>query len=194
MHCQSARPDFGLDPRPLFGGLSTVVLLATTALYIAIAEIAKFDLLGLRLPGYPRIAHRMREAAILWIVMCTLYGFAMVATKRVYHRRVSALVPASVPIIVGVCLSLYELWRFIHMKANAVRHANDVLVDLLGSVVPCVSVILPVAMGSLAGYVLVLQCRLWRRFTAEDTRCRKCDYDLTGNVSGTCPECGSPIP
>lgn len=23
--------------------------------------------------------------------------------------------------------------------------------------------------------------------------CRKCDYDLTGNVSGVCPECGSPI-
>ena len=23
--------------------------------------------------------------------------------------------------------------------------------------------------------------------------CRKCDYDLTGNVSGVCPECGEPI-
>ena len=23
--------------------------------------------------------------------------------------------------------------------------------------------------------------------------CRKCSYDLTGNVSGVCPECGSPI-
>jgi hypothetical protein len=24
--------------------------------------------------------------------------------------------------------------------------------------------------------------------------CRKCDYDLTGNTSGRCPECGEPIP
>jgi hypothetical protein len=24
--------------------------------------------------------------------------------------------------------------------------------------------------------------------------CRRCDYDLTGNVSGVCPECGTPIP
>jgi len=24
--------------------------------------------------------------------------------------------------------------------------------------------------------------------------CRKCDYDLTGNVSDVCPECGTPIP
>ena len=23
--------------------------------------------------------------------------------------------------------------------------------------------------------------------------CKKCDYDLTGNVSGVCPECGTPI-
>ncbi len=24
--------------------------------------------------------------------------------------------------------------------------------------------------------------------------CRKCGYDLTGNVSGRCPECGEPLP
>ena len=23
--------------------------------------------------------------------------------------------------------------------------------------------------------------------------CRKCDYDLTGNESGVCPECGTPV-
>jgi hypothetical protein len=25
-------------------------------------------------------------------------------------------------------------------------------------------------------------------------RCRSCDYNLTGNVSGICPECGTPVP
>jgi hypothetical protein len=24
-------------------------------------------------------------------------------------------------------------------------------------------------------------------------RCRKCGYNLTGNVSGRCPECGTPV-
>jgi uncharacterized paraquat-inducible protein A len=24
-------------------------------------------------------------------------------------------------------------------------------------------------------------------------RCQRCDYDLTGNVSGVCPECGRPL-
>jgi len=27
-----------------------------------------------------------------------------------------------------------------------------------------------------------------------DQNCKKCNYDLTGNVSGICPECGTPIP
>ena len=31
-----------------------------------------------------------------------------------------------------------------------------------------------------------------RRREGDPTRCRACDYDLTGNVSGVCPECGTP--
>ena len=34
--------------------------------------------------------------------------------------------------------------------------------------------------------------RRWRR--RRKGLCRKCSYDLTGNESGVCPECGSPIP
>jgi rubrerythrin len=26
-----------------------------------------------------------------------------------------------------------------------------------------------------------------------DGQCRKCGYDLTGNVSGVCPECGEAV-
>ena len=42
---------------------------------------------------------------------------------------------------------------------------------------------------------------VWRRLRDRLTRqadgmphCPKCDYNLTGNVSGICPECGTPIP
>src|SRR5258706_7642474 len=42
------------------------------------------------------------------------------------------------------------------------------------------------------GFVLLL---LPRRVEAgKPNRCRECEYDLTGNASGRCPECGSPIP
>ena len=32
----------------------------------------------------------------------------------------------------------------------------------------------------------------WR--TREPWSCVKCEYNLTGNVSGVCPECGTPVP
>ena len=33
----------------------------------------------------------------------------------------------------------------------------------------------------------------WRDRRREPGHCQKCDYDLTGNESGVCPECGTPI-
>ncbi|MCO6438475.1 MAG: hypothetical protein J5J06_15400 [Phycisphaerae bacterium] len=33
-----------------------------------------------------------------------------------------------------------------------------------------------------------------RRRRIPPGHCRKCRYDLTGNTSGVCPECGTPIP
>jgi hypothetical protein len=58
---------------------------------------------------------------------------------------------------------------------------------------PVTAVVLPywlpfllVAGPSLLGW-LVSRAR-------DPTRCRECGYDLTGNVSGNCPECGTPRP
>ncbi|GJM24122.1 MAG: hypothetical protein DHS20C16_05370 [Phycisphaerae bacterium] len=34
---------------------------------------------------------------------------------------------------------------------------------------------------------------LWRTSRILPGKCWNCRYDLTGNVSGTCPECGTPI-
>ncbi len=33
----------------------------------------------------------------------------------------------------------------------------------------------------------------WLSRSSSPGRCRKCDYNLTGNVSGTCPECGTGV-
>jgi hypothetical protein len=40
----------------------------------------------------------------------------------------------------------------------------------------------------------VLWYRSWRdRHRIPVGHCRNCGYDLTGNVSGVCPECGTPV-
>jgi len=33
----------------------------------------------------------------------------------------------------------------------------------------------------------------WRWVSPDEPVCDSCQYDLTGNVSGICPECGAPV-
>jgi undecaprenyl pyrophosphate phosphatase UppP len=50
----------------------------------------------------------------------------------------------------------------------------------------------------LAGFALVTAALWWAdhriKWPEPIGRCQKCGYDLTGNVSGRCPECGTPVP
>jgi hypothetical protein len=78
---------------------------------------------------------------------------------------------------------------------------------LAGSVILGVWVLLSVALKPYGDYLFVAlavcgligtwylaegPARQQRQWKAEG-RCTRCGYDLTGNVSGTCPECGTPI-
>ena len=44
--------------------------------------------------------------------------------------------------------------------------------------------------------LLIPTLLLWRRDRRKPRpgSCRRCDYDLTGNTTGRCPECGTPCP
>jgi predicted amidophosphoribosyltransferase len=44
----------------------------------------------------------------------------------------------------------------------------------------------------LFGYAIVDEVRKHRR-TRGGPICPRCGYSLTGNVSGVCPECGTPV-
>ena len=44
-----------------------------------------------------------------------------------------------------------------------------------------------------ASAVAVFFRRPWRRRPSRRGVCARCGYDLTGNTSGTCPECGEPL-
>jgi hypothetical protein len=46
----------------------------------------------------------------------------------------------------------------------------------------------------LATAITLLWLRHLLRKPLDITKCLHCDYDLTGNVSGICPECGTPVP
>jgi hypothetical protein len=56
----------------------------------------------------------------------------------------------------------------------------------------CAAITLWVPVAGLGALALLLVWRTGKRRQPE--ACRNCGYDLTGNVSGICPECGTPIP
>jgi len=45
-------------------------------------------------------------------------------------------------------------------------------------------------MGALLGYLVSLHKK---KFLDDSLHCKNCGYNLTGNISGTCPECGMGI-
>jgi hypothetical protein len=42
--------------------------------------------------------------------------------------------------------------------------------------------------------IVTIHAGVRRRRREDAGRCEKCLYDLTGNESGVCPECGTPTP
>ncbi len=49
-------------------------------------------------------------------------------------------------------------------------------------------------LGSFGAFaVALLLCRRFIRICQPPGSCQRCGYDLTGNVSGRCPECGKPL-
>ena len=89
------------------------------------------------------------------------------------------------------------------MLAAMRRHIVVICLYGLLMFAPCVNLVILLLVNSLATRVLRkagLSVGLMGVKDEDVVRllspnlCRKCAYNLTGNVSGRCPECGTPIP
>lgn len=105
---------------------------------------------------------------LLWIALLILFPFA---------RRYRAIV-AELLLFVAVLTSLAWLLKPNYSISPRGILSNDML--FWGAIMLVVS-------GVIFRRALSLRLRLDPRF------CRTCGYDLTGNVSGVCPECGTAI-
>lgn len=56
------------------------------------------------------------------------------------------------------------------------------------------SVTIPTLCMGAIGIVGVVLAKVWANRRLPQARCRRCSYDLRGNTSGICPECGTAIP
>ena len=66
--------------------------------------------------------------------------------------------------------------------------------DEFGIAIVGIVVGLPVLVASVGSWLVYGWVRWERVPDPENRSCRNCGYDLTGNVSGRCPECGTVIP
>lgn len=90
------------------------------------------------------------------------------------------------------CAAIARRWRKPHYRALLVSIVIVVLIALAASVT-----VLRIAFTELVVLVLVtlliiaIAAKLWTAMPGPN-RC-SCGYDLTGNVSGLCPECGTVV-
>jgi hypothetical protein len=79
----------------------------------------------------------------------------------------------------------------LHLQWNLARRSHYWWPEnRLSNASPCI--VVPLWMPLFAA-VLPAALLWWTDHRIQAGHCRKCGYNLTGNVSGACPECGTPI-
>ena len=115
-----------------------------------------------------------------------LLAFALVIYRRPKATRLIVGLQTAVVVVVVLVQSNFNAWR--QYKTNGIPPWKSVvtnelflaLVGVLTSAIPLLAVLVFLSTGS-------------RRAFFENTGnayCEGCGYDLTGNESGVCPECG----
>jgi hypothetical protein len=128
----------------------------------------------------------IKVAAFLWII--TIWPFWLLMPSRGYY---SALTCAT------ALLPTYLLARLVSSHGMAVWAGSAAGILMLQGlrIVPGRNdlALIYLLVPPIAGLTAAIVDSFTRPKPPRPGRCRSCDYDLTGNVSGVCPECGMQI-
>lgn len=157
-----------------------LALAGVYGLYLAVATYLDFH--PLFYPADPLEA-RGNEAILLWPTLCVAVGFVrMLRGQR--PPRSARWLPVMLPTLaVAVVIATRHiarggLWWFPRDPDRWFWLTFSLVGDAL-----------PLAQWGMVTFVFAHMARLWRRPT-EPGRCPACQYNLTGNTTGRCPECG----
>ncbi len=95
-----------------------------------------------------------------------------------------AIAAAAVPLAFSVCWVLLCLCLGLALALGG-GSMNSALFQI------CLCVAILAALTTSRAVYMGLR---WRCVVFDGRHCTNCEYDLTGNVSGACPECGREVP
>lgn len=168
------RKPLAIPPRFLL-----IVLLICAAYWIVAARTEFSPLIP-----YSTFGQRVGECAALWTILCAGYIGVMMLRRRPCPENSRVWSTTLVPILAGLWGSALEVQQ---RWADLSDPLSGFVASWRTTVV--IMMVVPLSMGAMgAGFLLIL-ARAWRRIHRPGT-CYGCGYDLRGNTSHRCPECG----
>jgi hypothetical protein len=142
-----------------------------------------------------------RQRRLLWVILALLVlQFAPFMVMR--SGQIGSVATASLAILSLVIL-IVALIYFVRLLAALQEPTVGIAFLVVLMCAPCINIMVVLLVNSMAtralrsvglkvGFLGVKDEDVVRMLSPD--LCRQCAYDLTGNISGRCPECGALIP
>lgn len=167
-----------------FTGTQLAFGIAVIAVYVVVAELVDFYLMGLPSPRGNPIAHRVAETAIVWAALWVVIGWWFFVRGYVFRWSWHAWLMLLIPLLAGLVEAGDEFAGQRARAAGPPAPPSTVLRLVESSLL-----LIPLVKGLVLAAILYVHLRVWAKRT-EQGCCANCGYNLRGNESGVCPECG----
>lgn len=165
-----------------------VFVVSCTVAYLTIAMVSGFYTLGVPDSAGSAVGMRSMEVLLLWMLLWLSVGASAGRSKKWYEHRVGGAIITFVPLFAVLPWAVVVAADLLPQLVEDRRFSAPVGL-IVGRLI---LVTQPLIMGAMCALCLWVVMKYGGREFRKGV-CRKCLYNLTGNVSGICPECGTLI-
>lgn len=170
--------------------VALVTIFLGLVVYNVVMEVMGWDPLGVKGEEHPEFA-RLIVWSLSWMVVCLVVGWIRYARGKRPRREAAAWPLAVVPLALALCTSAYMGWHDYTQVAGGMGRAGNAAFRFDPGILILNSAI-HLLVGAFFSSLLLVHAAIWR-LPVTPGRCGACNYDLTGNATGVCPECGERV-
>jgi hypothetical protein len=167
-----------------------VLVVSVIVVYLVFATATEFY--ALRVPFSREIGAvvgaRCFEIMLFWTFLWSGVGLYAGMRSRWFQHEGGAAVVMVGPLSVALPWTFIELWGRAPLIVRTFQYPGSLWIKVMFALSPAI----PLALVGGCALMLWAQMNAWKRALRKGV-CLECLYDLTGNVSGICPECGTPV-